>query len=158
MSDQAFHALGLPAFGPGRTRVFDPYARDVGRMGESNRLEDAYAFRTPMLRNVALTAPYGHNGAWPTLEAAIRHHIDPQAARARWTREDAALPAIPWLASVDFVIQNDRLEMARQAAVVPDADVTLEDQQIREIVAFLESLTGASVDTPPFGVPSWFKP
>ncbi|MEM6590193.1 MAG: cytochrome c peroxidase, partial [Pseudomonadota bacterium] len=63
MSDQRFHALGLPPFGPGRTRRFDPYARDVGRMGESDQLEDAYAFRTPMLRNVALTAPYGHNGA-----------------------------------------------------------------------------------------------
>jgi cytochrome c peroxidase len=44
MSDQGFHALALPHFGPGRTRVFDPYVRDVGRMAESNRLEDAYRF------------------------------------------------------------------------------------------------------------------
>ncbi len=158
MSDQEFHALGLPAFGPGRTRVFDPYARDVGRMGESNRLEDAYAFRTPMLRNVALTAPYGHNGAWPTLEAAVRHHLNPQAAREAWTQADAALPEIPWLAAVDFVIQNDRLEMARQAAVVPPDARALEERQIAQIVAFLESLTGSTVDTPPFGVPIWFQP
>ncbi|MEM9700769.1 MAG: cytochrome-c peroxidase, partial [Pseudomonadota bacterium] len=33
-SDQQFYALGLPAFGPGRTRRFDPMPRDVGRMGE----------------------------------------------------------------------------------------------------------------------------
>ena len=63
MSDQGFHALALPAFGPGKTRRFDLQPRDVGRMGESNALEDASRFRTPMLRNVALTAPYGHNGA-----------------------------------------------------------------------------------------------
>ncbi|MEL6206267.1 MAG: cytochrome c peroxidase, partial [Pseudomonadota bacterium] len=77
LTDQQFHALGLPQFGPGRTRQWDPVVRDVGRMAETNRLEDAYRFRTPSLRNVALTAPYGHNGAYPTLEGMIRHHLDP---------------------------------------------------------------------------------
>jgi len=76
-TDQAFHAIALPAFGPGRTRRFDPMPRDVGRMGESDALEDAYRFKTPSLRNVALTAPYGHNGAYATLEAMIRHKSDP---------------------------------------------------------------------------------
>jgi hypothetical protein len=64
----------------GRTRRFDPYVRDVGRMAESNRLEDAYRFRTPMLRNVALTGPWGHNGAYATLEGIVRHHLDPVAS------------------------------------------------------------------------------
>ena len=63
LTDQQFHALMIPPFGPGRTRRFDPYVRDVGRMGETDNLDDAYRFRTPSLRNVALTAPYGHNGA-----------------------------------------------------------------------------------------------
>ena len=53
MTDQKFHALALPPFGPGRGRKFDPYARDVGFMGESDALEDAYRFRTPSLRNAA---------------------------------------------------------------------------------------------------------
>jgi cytochrome c peroxidase len=35
LSDQGFHALRLPQFGPGRTRQWDPVPRDVGRMGES---------------------------------------------------------------------------------------------------------------------------
>ncbi|MFK7880919.1 cytochrome-c peroxidase [Roseobacter sp.] len=158
LSDQRFHALGLPAFGPGRTRAFDPYARDVGRMGESNRLEDAYAFRTPMLRNVALTAPYGHNGAYPTLENMVRHHLDPVAMRAQWRPEDAKLPDVAWLAATDFIIQSDAREMVRQARVIQQVPQLLEDQEIDQIVAFLESLTGSTVDTPPFGVPDWFKP
>ena len=83
MSDQKFHALALPAFGPGKTRRFDLQPRDVGHMGESNRIEDAYRFRTPMLRNIALTAPYGHNGAYPTLEGIVRHHLDPLTALDR---------------------------------------------------------------------------
>lgn len=158
MSDQKFHAMGLPAYGPGRTRRFDPYARDVGRMGESDRLEDAYAFKTPMLRNVALTGPYGHNGAYPTLEGIVRHHLDPQTARAEWQREDANLPDVPWLAPADFIIRADALEMARQARAVPAPLVHLDNTQIAQIVAFLESLTGQGVKTPPFGVPDGFKP
>lgn len=158
MSDQKFHALGLPAFGPGRTRLFDPYARDVGRMGESNRIADGYAFRTPMLRNVALTAPYGHNGAYPTLESMVRHHLDPQAARAKWHKQDANLPVIPWLAATDFIIQSDTREIARQSQAIKVKSQTLEDAEIAQIVAFLKSLTGTTLHTPPFGVPAWFKP
>ncbi|MEL6644223.1 MAG: cytochrome c peroxidase [Pseudomonadota bacterium] len=153
LSDHNFRALALPAFGPGRTRAFDPYARDVGRMGESNRLEDAYRFRTPMLRNVALTGPYGHNGAYPTLEAMVRHHLDPSGSRAAWEPEMANLPEVPWLAQVDFVIQQDAREMARQAAVVDVSLPALGDDQVAEIVAFLEALTGLTAEERPLGRP-----
>ncbi|MEM6891695.1 MAG: hypothetical protein AAF636_26770, partial [Pseudomonadota bacterium] len=143
----------------GRTRRFDPYARDVGRMGESDQLEDAYAFRTPMLRNVALTAPYGHNGAYPTLEGMVRHHVAPETARATWTADKANLPDVPWLAATDFVVTQDRLEMARQARAVHIEPKVLQDAEIAQIVAFLQGLTGTdSVQTPPFGVPAWFQP
>ena len=80
LSDQKFYALAVPPFGPGRTRNFDPMVRDVGHMGESDRLEDAYRFRTPMLRNIELTAPYGHNGAFATLEGIVRHHLNPKTS------------------------------------------------------------------------------
>ncbi|MEM1387840.1 MAG: cytochrome c peroxidase [Pseudomonadota bacterium] len=159
LSDQQFYALGLPPFGPGRTRPFDPYARDVGRMGETDRVKDAYRFRTPMLRNVALTAPYGHNGAFPTLAAMIRHHIDPEASLAAWTPETAALPSVPWLAAADFIILEDRLELARQARARDVAPVSLSDDEIADIVSFLNALTGTySVENPPFGVPADFDP
>ncbi|TNJ44479.1 methylamine utilization protein MauG [Phaeobacter sp. B1627] len=153
-TDQGFRALGLPAFGPGRTRRFDLIARDTGRMGESDDLADAYRFRTPSLRNVALTAPYGHNGAYPTLEAMIRHHLDPETARSNWRRSDLTLPEVPWLTAVDFMVQADRFEMARQAA---RRDIDLQprtEPEIDALVAFLRSLTGSlSVSDPPYGVP-----
>lgn len=153
LSDQKFHALGLPAFGPGKTRRFDPQPRDVGRMGESDRLEDAYRFRTPMLRNVALTAPYGHNGAFPTLDAMVRHHLDPAQSRNTWQRADARLPEAPWLDAVDFIVQADAREMARQARVVDIQPVSLSDPEIAALVAFLESLTGDTAETRPLGRP-----
>ncbi|WP_269582827.1 cytochrome-c peroxidase [Roseibium sp. Sym1] len=154
LSDQKFHALGLPPFGPGRTRRFDPMVRDVGVMGETDRLEDAYRFRTPMLRNVELTAPYGHNGAYSTLEGIIRHHLDPDGALASWSPQTADLPHAPWLEAIDFVVWNDAREMARQARFRDIAPVALTDNDVADLIAFLKSLTGTtSVTTPPLGVP-----
>ncbi|MEO1638876.1 MAG: cytochrome c peroxidase [Pseudomonadota bacterium] len=152
-TDQQFHALGLPAFGPGRTRAWDQISRDVGRMAETNLLEDAYKFRTPSLRNVALTAPYGHNGAYPSLADMIRHHADPVVARAAWTPEKANLPDVPWLAAGDFAIQQDRAELARQAAVNDLRPMTLSEDEIADLVAFLHALTGETADTRPMGRP-----
>lgn len=141
MSDQSFHALALPAFGPGRTQKFDLIARDLGRMDESQRIEDAYRFRTPMLRNVALTAPYGHNGAYASLRDMVQHHFDPVQMRAAWTPDKAILPDVPWLNHEDFLVQQDRLEMERQARAL-DIDLPkLSPRDIDDIVAFLHALT-----------------
>lgn len=152
-TDQAFYALALPPFGPGRTRRFDPMVRDVGRMGVSDRLEDAYRFRTPSLRNVALTAPYGHNGAYPDLAGIIRQHADPVGARAAWTRDMANLPEAPQLAAVDFIVWEDSREMARQAAAIDITPVDLSPDDIEDLVAFLHALTGATARDRPRGRP-----
>ena len=153
LSDQKFHALGLPPFGPGRTRRFDPVARDVGRMAESDTLEDAYRFRTPMLRNVALTAPYGHNGAYPDLDGIIRHHLDPSRSWANWRPAKAALPSAPWFSEIDFVIWQDQREILRQQQALDIVKVDLSDDEVGLLVEFLGSLTGKSTLTPPFGEP-----
>ncbi|MEO9517603.1 MAG: cytochrome c peroxidase [Paracoccaceae bacterium] len=159
LSDQKFHALNVPPFGPGRTRAFDPYARDVGRMGETDRIEDAYRFRTPMLRNVALTAPYGHNGAFPTLEAMIKHHLDPVASFQAWQPAMAQLPDVPWLAVTDFIIWQDDREMQRQSRVQDVQTQQLDDDEIADLVAFMHALTGTdSIAKPTFGVPKGFRP
>ena len=160
-SDQDFHALALPHFGPGRTRMFDPMVRDLGRMGESDDLADAYRFRTPMLRNVALTAPYGHNGAYATLEGIVRHHLQPRQALQAWQPTDVDLPAVPWLAAVDFVALQDRMERRRLMARVDIAPVSLSDAEVDDLIAFLNALTGSESvdgrlgkpDTVPSGLP-----
>lgn len=154
MSDQEFHALALPAFGPGKTRRFDLLPRDVGRMGESDRLEDAYRFRTPMLRNVALTGPYGHNGAYPTLEGIVRHHQNPLEELDRWTTDMARLPSAPWLEQTDFVVRVDARESARHRRAVDILPVTLTDDEVTEIIAFLSNLTGESASKRPMGRPA----
>ena len=154
MSDQGFHAIGLPPFGPGRTRQWDPMVRDVGRMGKSDRLEDAYAFRTPMLRNVALTAPYGHNGAYPTLEGIVRHHLDPVRGFEMWTPEQAALPSVPWLEQADFMVWQDSREIARQRSAITLERNLMSNKGIDAIVDFLGALTGATAMDGKLGIPA----
>ena len=153
LTDQKFHALAVPPFGPGRTRRFDPYTRDVGRMGETDDLADAYRFRTPSLRNVALTAPYGHNGAYPTLEGIIRHHLDPLAALDRWRPDMANLPAAPWLEAIDFVVWDDRLEMERFRRRVDITPRRLTDDEVLALVDFMDALSGRSAQSLPLGIP-----
>lgn len=153
-TDHDFHALMLPHFGPGRTRSWDPVVRDVGRMAVSDRLDDAYRFRTPSLRNVALTAPYGHNGAYPTLEGILRHHLDPEAGFADWRPEMAKLPAVPWLAKSDFLPLEDKLERGRLGARCDLAPLSLTDTEVTQLVAFLDALTGSASLKPRFPRPS----
>lgn len=153
MSDQSFRGLGLPPFGPGLTFLNDPIARDVGRMAISDKLEDAYRFRVPFLRNVALTAPYGHNGAMPTLEAMVRHHLNPRESNAKWRSEMAKLPPVPWLASEDFALREKTAENDRILASI-DIDLPpVSDAEIADIVAFLHSLTGETALDRPMGRP-----
>jgi cytochrome c peroxidase len=152
-TDQDFHAIGLPAFGPGRTRQWDPIPRDVGRMGATDDLEDAYSFRTPSLRNVTLTAPYGHNGAYADLRDMVRHMADPLTMRKTWTPAKAGLPDVPWLSEIDFVIQSDTREMLRQAVFLDVRPVQLSDAEVDDIVAFLGSLTGKTALSRPMGRP-----
>ncbi len=154
LTDEEFHALALPNFGPGRTRPFDPAVRDVGRMAVSDRLEDAYRFRTPSLRNVALTAPYGHNGAYPTLEGIVRHHLHPSKSLKTWTKDLANLPGVPWLARSDFVSLEDAREQARLAAKIDIRPLDLSAAEVAELVAFLHSLTGTRSVNGRLGKPS----
>jgi cytochrome c peroxidase len=44
---------------------------DQGLFAKTGREEDRYVFRVPSLRNVALTAPYFHDGSRATLEDAV---------------------------------------------------------------------------------------
>jgi cytochrome c peroxidase len=91
-SDERFHNLGLPTAAghnadPGRAQGVG-IARDW-QFASSSRFADGSppaastareegntrgAFRTPSLRNVARTAPYGHDGSLETLDRAIAAH------------------------------------------------------------------------------------
>lgn len=55
--------------------VGDPEISALGRYVVTGRVADVAKFRTPSLRNVALTAPYMHDGSVATLQEAIEQEI-----------------------------------------------------------------------------------
>jgi cytochrome c peroxidase len=64
---------------------------DIGRVAFSKKEEDRYVFRVPMLRNVAKTAPYFHDGSVAGLDQAVRVMAAVQLGR---TLDDAAVGEI----------------------------------------------------------------
>jgi cytochrome c peroxidase len=54
---------------------------DPGRYAVTKKEEDRYVFRVPMLRNIARTAPYFHDGSVATLERAVRVMASVQLGR-----------------------------------------------------------------------------
>ena len=81
-TDFDFHNILAPQLGPGRGHGYTG-REDWGRAGVTFDARDRYAFRTPSLRNVTLTAPYFHDGAYARLEDAIRSSRRCTCQRAR---------------------------------------------------------------------------
>ena len=138
-SDHAFHAIAMPQIGPGKAARFESHARDEGRMRVTGAPGDAYAFRTPSLRNVVQTGPYGHAGAYATLEAVVRHHLDPIGGLYGYDRSQAILPDLE--GSEDWRILDDPNELAAIADANTLEPVSLSDEDVADILAFLEALS-----------------
>lgn len=137
-TDHQFHAIAMPQFGPGKAARFEDHARDVGRAHVTGKPEDQYRFRTPSLRNVTATAPYGHSGAYAELEDVIRHHTDPVAHFEHYDRE-VALPKMPH--GDDWRVMDDAEDRAAVIAANELAPMALTDAEIEALVAFMATLT-----------------
>ena len=61
-SDEQYHNLGVG---------MDTEKPDLGRFDQTKENKDRGAFKTPTIRNVALTAPYMHDGSQKTLEEVV---------------------------------------------------------------------------------------
>ena len=105
--------------------VSEPQMRDDGRFEVSRDVRDLHAFKTPSLRNVALTAPYMHDGSIATLEGVIDFYAldftaqaEQPIAVAGWSaREKSDLVA--FLRSLNAGHAASLISGARAAAVNP---------------------------------------
>lgn len=115
MSDDDFHAVGLVDAPPrARAEAFvvleaSPFTA-AGAFHDGakqtlpmRRASDEGAYRTPTLRNVTRTGPWGHDGRFATLAAAVQGHADPMVTGSElealllfFTVLDASDPPLPW--------------------------------------------------------------
>lgn len=68
-TDFSYDNLGIP--GNPKLRAIGHAIADQGLFTTTKRAEDRGRFRTSTLRNIAQTAPYGHNGYFETLEQVV---------------------------------------------------------------------------------------
>ncbi len=160
LSDQRYHNLGVPQIGPGKGAL---QPLDLGRALVSGVAEDMFAFRTPPLRNVALTGPWMHNGAYSSLEGVIAQHLDPTTALRNY--DASQLPRE--LRDMVWTDESSAAGVLRTAAVLKTLDPlvasprTLTEAEIHELIAFLNALSdpaaaapeGLTPDSVPSGLP-----
>jgi cytochrome c peroxidase len=98
---------------------FEP--QDAGRMGVTGDAADHGKFKIPSLRNIALTAPYMHDGRFKTLEEVVDHYST-------------------------GVKRSPNLDP--NLAKHPDAGIELSDDDKRALIAFLKTLTDTAFASP----------
>lgn len=106
--------LGIPQSREKRHAVLD---KDLGKYNYSGSVIHKYAFKTPTLRNIELTAPYMHNGIYNNLEEVLEFYNNGGGKGLKIAPENQTLPF-------------DHLNLSRA--------------EIKNIIAFLKTLTDTS--------------
>ena len=151
LTDQESHCIASPQLGPGKD---ESTGDDFGRELETKSADDRYAFRTPPLRNVELTGPFMHSGAYATLEEVVRHHMRPEETLRAYT--GANLPS----SHRNSVLNEEELldDMVGYLSTDLGDCSSMGDAEVDALVAFLKSMTDPSArdmsDLVPFSVPS----
>lgn len=135
-TDMGFHNILTPQLGPGKGHG-DSGEEDWGRGRVTFDRRDQFAFRTPSLRNVTLTAPYLHSGAYATLETTIRHHNDVWAAAATYDPRANQIPEELYDSVLPFNPDRQILTVAPILA----SGLSLTEPDIALLAAFLSALT-----------------
>ena len=140
LTDMEFINIGVPQIGPGKR-----HGDDLGRQLVAPEEMAPWGFRVAPLRNVALTAPYMHNGVFATLEEVVEHYNDVRASLTgfRW---QLALPNYNGpLADHDH--SRDEQRLTTMASDLP-LRLNLSEDEKKSLVEFLKTaLTDVRLQT-----------
>ena len=145
LSDGDFHNVALAQFGPG-VRNGPNLDDDFGRFNVTGTASHRYAFRSTPLRNVELTAPYGHAGQFATLFDFIDHYSE----------SDLKLHAYDD-GQIEEIHRATRLDNADEILATRDPlldGVVFPEQTIAEVTDFMFALT----DPKATELPGWAVP
>lgn len=149
-TDEQTHVVAIPQIGRGKGDG-DFGDDDFGLFRETGDPKDKYAFRTPTLTNVTATGPWGHSGAYESLEGIVRHHLNVEQAVAAFDYTQLSQEGIQTQnATVNTQNAVNQLLANRKASTIdnPNAlqNVSLTNIQVNDLLAFLETLTDPCVE------------
>ena len=131
-SDGQFHNVGIAQIGPGKGNGATG-RDDYGRFNVTWLSIDIYRFRTPSLRNVELTAPYGHAGQIATLSDFVNHYDNPGASLQNYSVNQLE-PALRGTLQNNFTALLGTLDPLVNR-------IRLSPRDVDEVSAFLRALT-----------------
>jgi len=140
-TDNALHVMAVPQIGHGTQPNGDSY----GREDITHNRADRYKWRTISLLNVEKTGPWSHDGAFTSLKAMVKHMVDPS------TPYDQSNVLEQDMQNLNYTDENhakavEQLEKNRLNGVSPHRVADLNDEQINQIVEFLDSLTDSRLN------------
>ena len=137
-TDEKFHNIAMPQIGRGKGDIDrdGKEIHDFGRYRETKNPADKYAFRTPTLLNVEKTGPWGHAGAYTSLEAVVKHHLNPQRALDNFDWNQLSQTGLQNLSSMKRNTQ-DALDYWNVALT----EQSFSHTEVKQLVAFLRTLT-----------------
>lgn len=146
-TSHGFASIAAPQIGPGKGDTMDHREDGLGDFGRervSGDPADRFNFRVPPLRNVATTAPYGHAGAYDSLEAMVRHHLEPRRSLWHYDETQAVMPFREDFAEQDFALMSDPPSKRAIIASLDIEPVQLSDEEVARLLDFLHALTDTS--------------
>ena len=146
-TDELTHVVAVPQIGRGKGNGITE-DDDFGRFIDTQDPADMYAFRTPTLLNVTATGPWGHSGAFESLEGIVRHHLNVEHSVATFDYGQLSQQGIQTTNAANNT-QNavDQL-LANRIENRPNVlqDIELSDSQLNDLLTFLEALTDPCVE------------
>jgi cytochrome c peroxidase len=135
-TDEQYHVLATPQIGND----------DFGRFRESAVAADMYRFRTPTLLNVEVTGPWGHAGAYTTLEGMVGHMLNPREAveNYNFSQLNPTIQAADMLTNTEFALVQLEANRVSNVAEVHQ-NVVFTDGDVTDLVEFLKTLTDPCV-------------
>ena len=145
-TDEKFHNIAMPQFGHGKGSG-DEGIEDFGRMLATSDANDKYGFRTPTLLNVEVTGPWGHTGAYTSLEAVVRHHLNAKEAIENYDVSQLVQTGLQNLEQLKVNTNKavKHLEEARKEGLDVLKNNTLSDVEVNNLIDFLHTLTDPCV-------------
>ena len=92
-----------------------------------------------------VTGPWGHSGAYTTLEGIVRHHLDPAAAVANYDTSQLAsdVQTVHWAQYTNQALDQWYADL--DAGIKTVQPIHLTDTQVSDVVAFMLTLTDPCV-------------
>jgi cytochrome c peroxidase len=138
LTDNKFRNVAVAQLGPGQGD--GPSGRDdFGRMRVTGNAAERYAFRTPPLRNVELTAPYGHDGAFFSLRDFVDHYSESTLKLQNYD-----------ITQLEPLLQGTVLDNFTEILATRDgrlATLVLTEQETDDITEFMKALTDPGART-----------